>query len=48
MSRRGKYPDKLQAVIEKLVANEPLERSYLAHRLSSDLVPFHECHLEND
>ena len=40
MSRRGKDPGKLQAVIEKLVANEPLDPSYLAHRLSGNLAPF--------
>ena len=38
MSRRGKDPDKLQAVIDKLVANEPLEPGYLAHRLSGNLA----------
>ena len=48
MSRRGKDPDRLQAVLDKLVANEPLEPEYLAHRLSGNLSPFHECHLEND
>ena len=48
MSRRGKDPGKLQAVIEKLVTNEPLDPSYLAHRPSGNLAPLHECHLEND
>ena len=38
MSRRGKDPGKLQAVIDKLVANEPLEPGCLAHRLSGNLA----------
>ena len=48
MSRRGKDPGKLQAVIEKSVASEPLDPSYLALRLSGNLASLHECHLEND
>ena len=48
MSRRGKDPGKLQAVIERLVTNEPLDPSSMAHRLSGGLSSFHECHLEND
>ena len=48
MSRRGKDPGKLQAVIDKLVANEPLEPGCLAHRLSGNLEYVYECHLEND
>ena len=48
MARRGKNPDRLKVVIDKLVANEPLEPGYLAHRLTGDLRFVWECHVEND
>jgi mRNA interferase YafQ len=31
VKKRGKNPDKLRDVIDKLLANEPLERKFKAH-----------------
>ena len=46
--KRGKDGNKLERVIEKLVAREPLEARLRPHRLSGDWSPCWECHIEPD
>jgi len=46
--RRGKDRDKLKTVLEKLIKNEPLDIKYKAHKLSGNMAPFRECHIEPD
>ena len=47
-ARRGKDPELLRYVIDKLVAGEPLEQSFRAHRLSGNMAGYWECHIEHD
>ncbi|MCY4379018.1 MAG: type II toxin-antitoxin system YafQ family toxin [Candidatus Dadabacteria bacterium] len=46
--KRGKNPDKLRSIIEKLVAGRPLARLNKPHRLLGDWFPCWECHIEPD
>ena len=46
--RRGKDPELLRYVVDKLLAGEPLEARYRAHRLSGDMAGYWECHIEFD
>ncbi len=46
--KRGKDPAKLERIIEKVVAGEPLEVRHRPHRLSGDWSPCWECHIEPD
>ena len=48
MARRGKDPELLRYVIEKLVAGEPLEAHFRAHRLAGNMAGLMECHIEPD
>ena len=47
-ARRGKDPELLRDVVNKLLAGEPLEARYRAHRLSGDMAGYWECHIEFD
>ena len=38
----------MDRVIEKLVAGERLETWHRVHRLSGELSPYWECHIESD
>ncbi len=40
--------DKLWAVVEQLLKDEPLERRHRAHTLSGQWQSFRECHIEPD
>lgn len=44
--RRGKDAGRMDRVIKKLLIGEHLEPQYRAHRLSGDLSPYWECHIE--
>ncbi len=46
--RRGKQFDKLWAVVEQLLKDEPLEPRHRAHTLSGQWQSFRECHIEPD
>ena len=46
--RRGKDPELLRYVVDKLLAGEPLEARYRAHRLGGDMAGYWECHIEFD
>ncbi len=46
--KRGMHLDKLWAVVEQLLKNEPLEPRYRAHTLSGQWRSFRECHIEPD
>ena len=48
MGRRGKDLGKLQAVLHKLVNQEPLEAHYRDHRLTGNYRDYRECHIESD
>ena len=45
--RRGKS-ERLREVLERLVADEPLELRHRAHQLTGSMAPLWECHIEND
>ncbi|OHC75192.1 MAG: hypothetical protein A3G18_09750 [Rhodospirillales bacterium RIFCSPLOWO2_12_FULL_58_28] len=47
-AKRGKDPAKLDRIINKIVAKEPLEFRHRPHRLSGDWTPCWECHIEPD
>ena len=44
--RRGKSLDKLCAVVELLLSDEPLSERYRPHRLSGRRSHYWECHIE--
>ena len=46
--RRGKDRDKLERIVKKIVAGEPLDPRHRTHRLSGDWSPCWECHIEPD
>jgi len=46
--KRGKDRDKLERIVEKIVAGEPLDLRHKPHRLSGDWSPCWECHIEPD
>ena len=46
--RRGKDLNKLWAVVERLLAGNPLEPRHRAHRLSGQWARSWECHIEPD
>jgi len=46
--KRGKQLDKLWAVVEQLLKDEPLEPRHRAHTLSGQWWSFCECHIEPD
>ena len=46
--KRGKDTAKLERLIEKIVAGEPLDLRHRPHRLSGDWSPCWECHIEPD
>jgi mRNA interferase YafQ len=46
--RRGKDTNRMDRIVEKLVAGERWEPQLRAHRLSGDLSPYWECHIESD
>ena len=48
MIRRGKDIDKLNDVILKLAAGEPLAPQSRDHALSGDLAGLRDCHIESD
>lgn len=45
---RGKDLDKLWAIVERLMAEQPLDPRHKAHRLSGIWAPALECHIEPD
>jgi mRNA interferase YafQ len=46
--KRGSDIEKLEAVLEKLVSEEPLEAKYRNHKLTGNFVDRWECHIEPD
>tara|TARA_B100000315_G_scaffold155242_1_gene143746 strand:- start:95 stop:364 length:270 start_codon:yes stop_codon:yes gene_type:complete len=46
--KRGKGPGKLRNIVNKLLANEPLDKRFKAHRLVGNMAPYWECHIEPD
>jgi mRNA interferase YafQ len=46
--KRGKNPDKIKYVIEKLVSQMPLEDRYKDHKLTGNYQSRRECHIEPD
>ena len=46
--KRGKNLEKLWSIVERLLANDPLDPRQRPHRLSGDLAGFRECHIEPD
>jgi len=46
--KRGKDSKKLRYIIDKLLADEPLERKFNMHRLVGKMAPSWECHIEPD
>ena len=46
--KRGKPGDKLQAILETIVAGRPLASKHRPHKLSGDWQPCWECHIETD
>ena len=46
--KRGKPLDKLWAVVEQLLKDEPLEPRHREHTLSGQWRSFRECHIEPD
>ncbi len=45
IKKRGKQLDKLWAVVEQLLKDEPLEPRHRAHTLSGQWRSFRECHM---
>ncbi|PCI39962.1 MAG: type II toxin-antitoxin system mRNA interferase toxin, RelE/StbE family [Rhodospirillaceae bacterium] len=48
IKKRGKDPAKIKHIIDKLLANEPLDKKFKAHRLIGNMAPYRECHIEPD
>ena len=46
--KRGLDMLELQAVLDKLCAEEPLDESYRDHALSGSYIGFRECHVRPD
>lgn len=48
MRRRGKDLEKIKAVIDLLVAKEPLPPKHRDHKLGRNWIGHRDCHLEPD
>ena len=48
MFKRGKNPDKLEAIVRMLAQQLPLELRHFDHKLSGKLEGRRECHIEPD
>lgn len=48
VARRGKDREKIKEITDKLVAGQPLEPRYHAHRLVGDMAGHWECRIEPD
>ncbi len=48
LQKRGKNMDKLKAVIDKLLNNQPLENKYKDHALIGNWKGYRDCHIEPD
>ena len=48
MRRRGKDISKLDSVVERLLAGEPLDPRQRVHQLVGNWHPLWECHIEPD
>ena len=46
--KRGLKLDKLQAIVDKLAAEIPLEQKHRDHALTGNYKDFRECHIEPD
>ena len=46
--RRGKDAEKVQTLVQKLVAGSQIEERYRAHHLIGDSSGLKECHIEPD
>ena len=46
--KRGLKLDKLQAIVDKLAAEIPLEQKHRDHTLTGNYKDFRECHIEPD
>jgi mRNA interferase YafQ len=46
--KQGKDESKFEALITKLINNEPLEDKYKDHKLSGQFKNCRECHIEPD
>ena len=47
-ARRGRNSQRLQLVLDRLVAGIPLEPGHRAHQLTGSMSPLWESHIEND
>ncbi len=48
LQKRAKNMDKLKAVIDKLLNNQPLENKYKDHALIGNWKGYRDCHIEPD
>lgn len=48
VKKRGMNMDELQAVLDKLCAEETLEERHHDHALSGNYIGFRECHVKPD
>lgn len=48
MQKRGADLNKLQGILQMLVADQPLPARCRPHKLSVDFMGFWECHIEPD
>lgn len=48
LKKRGKNLAKLKLVVNKLLSNEILEKSYMDHPLKGEYTDCRECHIEPD
>ncbi len=48
LKQEGKDESKFEALIAKLVAQEPLESKYQDHKLAGQFKDCRECHIEPD
>ena len=48
LRRRGRDVAKLRAVVDRILAGQPLEPSNRLHKLTGNLAGRWECHIEND
>lgn len=48
VKKRGYDLKLLEAVLDRLIAEEPLEAKYRDHALSGDMAKYRECHIQPD
>lgn len=48
MIKRGCKRELIEAIIQKLLENEPLDAKYRDHMLTGNYIGFRECHIQPD